>query len=374
MKVVIVNCFDTYEERVKLIRDFFKEQGDEVSVISSDFSHSSKKKREIEENGFFYLKTRQYKKNLSFKRLKSHQKFSEEAFMKVKEIEPDVLYILVPPNSLVKQAALYKKKYPKVKIILDIIDLWPETLPLKRGKNLFPISAWKNIRSNYVNCADLIITECDLYQEVLVNELRDIPQVTLHLAKNKIQLNKNVMLSNEKFDIAYLGSINNIVDIDQIVQIINNLLKVRPVTLHVIGNGESKDTLINSVAMTGAKIKYYGIIYDEKEKQDIFSKCHYGLNIMKQTVCVGLTMKSIDYFQHGLPILNNIQADTTRIVENYSVGINISDGFNALNNLNDEYFLHQRIQVKTVFDEHFSIEAFNKKLETIYKENLKYEK
>ncbi|WP_214835035.1 hypothetical protein [Exiguobacterium sp. E4787] len=374
MKVVIVNCFDTYEERVKLIRDFFKEQDDEVSVISSDFSHSRKKKREVEEKGIYYLKTREYKKNLSFKRLNSHKKFSEEAFIKVKELEPDVLYILVPPNSLVKQAALYKKKYPKIKIILDIIDLWPETLPLSKGKNIFPISAWKNIRSNYVNCADLIITECDLYQDVLVDELKGIPQTTLHLAKNKIQLNENIILSNEKFDIAYLGSINNIVDIDQIVKIINDLLKVRPVTLHVIGNGESKDTLINTVAKNGAKVKYYGIIYDEKEKQEIFSKCHYGLNIMKQTVCVGLTMKSIDYFQHGLPIINNIQADTTKIVANYSVGINISHKPIAFNNLNDEYFLNQRLQVKKVFNEHFSIEAFNKKLKTIYKEHLNCEK
>lgn len=42
---------------------------------------------------------------------------------------------------------------------------------------------------------------------------------------------------------------------------------------------------------------------------------------MKDNVCVGLTMKSIDYFQHGLPIINNIQEDTTEIVKQYKVGL-----------------------------------------------------
>lgn len=46
---------------------------------------------------------------------------------------------------------------------------------------------------------------------------------------------------------------------------------------------------------------------------------------MKDSVCVGLTMKSIDYFQHGLPIINNIKADTTELVEEYKVGFNEID-------------------------------------------------
>ena len=51
---------------------------------------------------------------------------------------------------------------------------------------------------------------------------------------------------------------------------------------------------------------------------------------MKESVCVGLTMKSIDYFQHGLPIINNIPADTAELVEKYGVGVNIVDGLSNL--------------------------------------------
>ena len=43
---------------------------------------------------------------------------------------------------------------------------------------------------------------------------------------------------------------------------------------------------------------------------------------MKKSVCVGLTMKSIDYFEFGLPIINNIKGDTWNAVEEYGIGIN----------------------------------------------------
>ena len=41
----------------------------------------------------------------------------------------------------------------------------------------------------------------------------------------------------------------------------------------------------------------------------IINQCHYALNIMKKDVCVGMTMKSLDYFSFGIPIVNNIEGD-----------------------------------------------------------------
>ena len=45
MKVAIVNCFDTYEDRVDLLYEFFIEQGHNVTVIHSDFRHFKKEHR-----------------------------------------------------------------------------------------------------------------------------------------------------------------------------------------------------------------------------------------------------------------------------------------------------------------------------------------
>jgi len=92
---------------------------------------------------------------------------------------------------------------------------------------------------------------------------------------------------------------------------------------------------------------------------------------MKDSVCVGLTMKSIDYFQHGLPIINNIPADTAAIVEKYGVGVNISKDMSKehlnskINTFIDEKINRGNNQTKHLFEEMFSIQSFKKKLEKV---------
>ena len=70
-------------------------------------------------------------------------------------------------------------------------------------------------------------------------------------------------------------------------------------------------------------MEFHGKIYDSAQKQAIFDRCSFGLNIMNDSVCVGLTMKSLDYFGGALPIINTIGGDTQRFVESRGVGINV---------------------------------------------------
>ena len=325
MKVVIINCFDNHEDRVDLVHEFFKEKGFDVTVIHSDFRHIKKVHRKDLKDGFIFIKSKAYTKNISVARLYSHYKFAKDAFKAVEEIKPDLLYTLVPPNSLAKFAAKYKQKHIDVKLIFDLIDLWPESIPIGKIKKLPPFTFWKRMRDKSLKFADLVITECNLYRTVLAGALKGIKTETVYYAKKEIHVKSNSQLSVEEIHLAYLGSINNIVDISKIKEIIIAINVVKPVILHIIGDGESKQELIDAAESAGASVKYYGKIYDPQKKQDVFDKCHFGLNIMKDSVSVGLTMKSIDYFQHGLPIKNNIQADTEEIIEKYGIGVNINN-------------------------------------------------
>jgi hypothetical protein len=92
--------------------------------------------RKEEKKDYFFVKSKRYHKNLSIKRLASHYKFSKDAFNIVKKIEPNILYVLLPPNSLAKYSSIYKNTHNEVKLIFDIIDLWPETMPIGNAKNL----------------------------------------------------------------------------------------------------------------------------------------------------------------------------------------------------------------------------------------------
>lgn len=355
MKVAIVNCFDTYEIRVKPLVDYFNNSGDIVKVIQSDYMHIKKKRITKKLINREYIHVKAYKKNFSLSRLYSHWRFSKEAAKAVNKFVPDLLYVLIPPNSLTKQMAKYKKNNPNVKLIFDVIDLWPETMPIKKFKNVFPFSYWKKLRDKYINEADYIITECDLYQEYLEVDKNKIQ--TVYFAKDKIKLDSEINLDDANISLCYLGSINNIIDIDSIGSIIREVSKIKPVILKIIGDGEKKDELIDVSKKAGAQVVDYGKIYDERKKQEIFDTCNYGLNLYKDSTVIGLTMKSIDYLAAGLPIINNIKGDTWELVKNNSLGINVDDTF--------EYVECSRNKIKSFYENNLVINIFQKKIEQI---------
>lgn len=373
MKVVIVNCFDTYEDRIDLLHDFFIDKGNDVTVVQSDFRHFKKVKRTESKQDFIFVESKPYYKNMSVARLTSHFDFAKRAFQVVEDLHPDLLYVMVPPNSLAKFAAEYKRKHRNVKLIFDLIDLWPETMPIGKIKAIPPFTFWRFMRDKSLKYADLVITECELYKEVLKNILKGIKTKTIYLAKREVNVVRNPVLSKDGIHLCYLGSINNIIDIPKIKRLVKSINEIKPVTLHIIGDGESKDVLIDEIKSTGAIVEYHGRIYDPQKKQQIFDKCQFGLNIMKDTVCVGLTMKSIDYFQAGLPIINSIEADTAQIVDEYKIGINITEEnieevANRVSNANMEELLIVRENTYKLFNSLFSVEAFNEKLQDIVKE------
>ena len=77
---------------------------------------------------------------------------------------------------------------------------------------------------------------------------------------------------------------------------------------------------------------------------------------MKPNVCVGLTMKSVDYFRHDLPILNNIPADTAELVDREQVGLNVGEDTAArVAAMTVEDCLRMRKNVRRVFDENFDL-------------------
>ena len=128
------------------------------------------------------------------------------------------------------------------------------------------------------------------------------------------------------------------------------------VRIHVIGDGEKCPQLLQALKDAGAEVDWRGVVYDEAEKHAVMSCCHFGFNLMKPDVCVGLTMKSVDYFRHDLPILNNIPADTAELVDREQVGVNVGpDTAAQVAGMTVEDCLRMRENVRRVFDETFDL-------------------
>lgn len=362
MKAIIVSSSYSYMERIELLKEAYEQRGYETIVILTDFIHASKKYVTVKKNGFVYIKTKPYVKNISLQRLHSHYRFAKEAFKKVKEYEVDLLHVLIPANTLAREANKYKKSHPDVKLYMDFVDLWPETMPIKRFKNAFPFEAWRNFRDKNLENTDAVYCECDLFKEVLgVTDSQHYK--TLYWAKKDEALESYPNLPENHINLCYLGSINNIINMDLIVEICKKIGMYKSMTLHIIGIGEKKKEFLQLLKDNGVDIQDYGAIYDDEKKQRIFDQCHFGLNIMKSTVCVGLTMKSLDYFKAQLPILNNIKGDTTRFVNEYRVGFNVGEEFvDEIKCFTQDDYLQMRKRVKQLYSEKFTKDAFFKQL------------
>ena len=327
MKAVCINCSDHYEERTRHIEKALQLRGFVVTHLVSDFNHGTKKKFKVDRDNVLQIKTFPYKKNLSFRRIVSHFLFAKKTYKVVKKMEPDLVYVLFPPNFVAKYMSKYRHKNNNVQLILDIFDLWPESLPKKRKGMLFSIffKGWANLRNTSLPQADLLLTECELFKSEIKSQVPSVTPHVLFIARDSMKAKIPDKIDTNQINIAYLGFINNIIDIDFICKLLAEINALKPVKLHIIGSGEQVDTFIDRVAKNGIEVEYHGRIYDFEEKKGIFDQCYFGLNIMKPSVKIGLTMKSVDYFQNGLPILNTIPADTQEIVQNHNVGFNVSE-------------------------------------------------
>lgn len=370
MKVVLVNCFDTYEGRMDLIFDYLFSKNYEVYAVVSNFKHIQKEKRNVKKINHIVVEVKPYSKNISFERLISHNDFSNKAIIEIEKIAPDLIYSFLPPNGIANKLISYRNRHPEVKVVFDLIDLWPETLPIANLRSLFPLNLLAKYRNRQLLKADYMIFECNYYKAAMPDIVKRVNHSTLYLAKKEELGSIPRVVHNDELNLCYLGSINNIIDIEYITNIVAELFKRKKVVLHIIGDGEKRDQLIAGVEATGARVEYYGKVFDIQEKREIFRNCHFALNIMKESVYVGLTMKSIDYFEAGLPILNNIKGDTEELTSKYNCGINlpskirIKDIEDIVSITEDDLTVMSRNSRK-IYEEYFSHEAFSKKFNEI---------
>ena len=371
-KIALITYNDHLIERVELVKDVLsKDKDSQIKIFCGDFNHAKKEYHTSYEN-IDYVNVKSYKKNISTARLLSHRKFAKDMFKILKQYQPNLIYCQIPPNSLTKQMAKYKKKFGG-KLVFDLIDMWPESLPIKGAKRivLLPLlSYWRALRNKNLKHADLLITECNLYQKELQQQDIKLPQMqTVYLAKKSLEVNVETaaaQLDTNKLHLCYLGAINNIIDIDKITKLVAALQAKKATVVNIIGDGESRQLFIDTLSATGAEVVYHGAIYDEYQKLELLSKCHLGLNIMRDYLKVGLTIKSIDYFNAGLPIVNNIKEDTAMLIVKYNAGFNLTDSIDNLAekivNTDCKSFIDMRIRVKKMFEENFSSNIIKDKI------------
>ena len=365
-KAYIFDVYDDYALRLKYIRNVLEEKGYETTVYLSDFDHFHKEPYKKRYDVAEYIHALPYKKNFSFARIHSHIQFSKDCLKVQQENPADLVYAMTPPNSTAYYFGKHRKKNPDYKLIFDVCDMWPEAFPVKGMKGVLaaPFGVWAHLRNAYLKYADLVMTECDLFRDILLKYVPADRMKTFWMCRPQA-VSEVTPVENDILTFVYLGSINYVVDVESIAAFADAVNRRQKIRMHIIGDGESRPLFLSLLNQYQIDYEYHGLVFDENEKRRIFSECHYGFNMMKNTSCIGLTMKSLDYLSYDLPIINNVPADTWKFVDEEKLGINVDDIEKAAEKIltvTDEEYTQMQKQVITFFHDHLRDEVFEENL------------
>lgn len=327
MKVLFISCFDYYSTRIKGLIEYYQSKGYEVKYLITDFNHFSKSKYTVDYGCSKQIPVLPYVKNISFRRLISHYIFSRKVLKEIKKEQPDLIYSVIPPNSLVKHLGLYRKKHENIKLILDIYDTWPESFPINNPNFFVKIGfkLWADIRDRYINFADLLIAVSASAKDILYKKYK----INTKVMMPTIMLGKmpNYSFSiKDSISFCYLGHVNYITDLELGLDILSGVAQKKSVELHIIGEGQNRDIWVEQLTQHGIKVICHGVIFDDDKKREIFEQCDLGLNIPRPEIKSTMALKSVEYMRYGLPFINSGLGDNEELIRKYNMGINVKDG------------------------------------------------
>ena len=374
MKCVCISCFDSYDARMAEIIDSLKENECEVIYLVSDFNHYSKKYTTYNPHTSTLIHVPEYKENLSVRRIISHLCFSRRLKKILFKEKPDIIYSIIPPNSIVASIADYKKSYPQTYVILDFYDGWPESFPYKVRNPLVKIffHLWANVRDKNVQCANKIILVFENMRETLKATLRKamVENVVIPPSMTMDFIEDFETDIKDEIHFCYLGNINHIADIDTIIRLLSGISQYKSVTLEVIGGGSGLASLQTELIRKNVNVVCHGIVFDNKKKKEIFKRCAFGINIPKEETKISLTLKSIEYMRTGLPYINTAKGENQKIVEEYNAGINIrrdnlNESISLIANLDATTLTKMREATKKAYIEFFKPGLISKQIQEV---------
>lgn len=346
MRIIIIAHFaerlaGENDGRFEYLADMLVKRGHEVTLLTSDFDHFTKKHRQYVSDKYSYkiqlIHELGYDTNVSVKRLYSHWRWGKEVGKYLEQIEKtDLIYIAVPSLTVgVKTSEYCQKK--GVKLVIDVQDLWPEAfcLAIKNRllQKLFLPLEW------YVNkiyrAADYTIAVSDTYLERALKVNKKLQGLSIFLgndgerfenARNAYRINK----PDEEFWIAYIGTLGVSYDIPCVIDAIallqgktTNGLLIRFV---VIGDGPLRQSFEGYAHAKGVNCDFTGALpYDEMVGR--MCSCDAVVNPIKKESAASIINKVGDYALSGLPVINTqVSAEYRHLIDSYQCGINCRVG------------------------------------------------
>ena len=312
-----------------------------VEIITSDFSHSSKKHKEPLVHSWpftiTFLHEPGYKKNVSVQRFMSHISWGKEVKRYlVQRKKPDVIYCAVPSLTAPCEAAKYCERNG-IRFIIDIQDLWPEAFQM-----VFNIPVVSDIVfAPFKHRADEIYKRADTVcgvSETYVNRALKVNQknkngrvVFLGTSLETFDSNAKNNLVEKPIDelwLGYCGSLNTSYDLTVVFDALA-ILKDEGVVLPkfiILGAGEKATEFKNYSSKLGLDCLFTGKL-PYNQMCGWLARCDIAVNPITHNAAQSIINKHGDYASAGLPVINTQEnAEYRNLVDYYHMGFNCENG------------------------------------------------
>ena len=342
-KIIIIDHFsqtpdEAGNNRFLYIAELLSKEGYQVEIITSDYSHKNKRKRETYWNQklpkyqFTMLKEPGYQKNVSIIRFYSHFIFGKSLKRYLKKIEkPSLVYAAVPSLDAAYVGAEYCRKY-KIPFIVDIQDLWPEAFKL-----VFDMPVVSNMifqpmvfaANRIYKSADEIVAVSRTYLERGLLVTKRCKGITVFLGTDIERFDKAAERRLEKENkneiwVVYAGTLGHSYNIEIIIDAIK-LLKTectKPVRFKVLGDGPFLNRFKAYAVLNEVETDFMGRLPYE-EMVSYLKSSDIAVNPITKGAAQSIINKHGDYAAAGLPVISTQECREYReLLVKYQAGIN----------------------------------------------------
>ena len=308
--------------------------GNKVQIVTTDFSHAKKDylPKDKLNNQVRYLHVPKYRKNLSLARVYSHLVFAYKLKKYLKTISPSVVYCAMPTSTAAYVCGKYCKQHG-IKFVIDVIDLWPDSLmPIYNGLKVkilyWIVTPWRYITTQAYRMADVILGESKEYAMWAARYNSHSPVFPIYLGVDMEYVNSQLAECRVKIEkpadeiwIAYAGSLGTSYDFRTLVGGVAALNGKYEYKLLFIGDGVCRSEVEELVAKYSVNARITGFV-DYATLLKYLSFCDIAVNIFRNNTKVVHSYKFNDYVATNCFILNSLSGETAEMIEKYHVGLN----------------------------------------------------
>lgn len=306
-----------------------------VELVTSSFVHSKKQQADPNLDGKYAFKITRihepgYQKNISFQRIWSHRKLAKnlQRYLAARK-KPDVIYCAIP-SPIVANAALSYAQRNKVRVVLDVQDLWPEAFEMVIRPKLIAKAMFFPLRmkaNEIYKSADQVVTVSQTYSNRVERARNGTnPVRTVYLGTRLEEFDQIVPERNIQqpgiLQLVYIGTLGHSYDLPLVFNSLR-LLREQGVAFkfHIMGSGPMEPRWQEESADLFDVVKFYGRLpYPEMVSR--LKSCDVALNPIVPGSAGSVINKVCDYAAAGLPVVNTQDSDEYRnLLEEFGAGI-----------------------------------------------------